>query len=572
MCAKVGITNGDDSGLNQVGSLEEGIRNFNKITTKIDSKTEGLAKAIFGRNISGIKGLENERLQVITNLSKSNTKLPQDSRFKVLKVLRTEINKIIEKIDNTTDAKQIKEYELRVKNYCITESNILKEDYVDNGRLEKDNAGNIKLKEGYKEDPLKRAPAKRKPIPSLQEFQKNKQNKVAPDPSDIRLKPSLYQRLGKQQISPLELDSPVASFNSNNDSQASPSNSHLEPPLLFEDTLTASLSTSPNSSLRSTPPLIQPNIRVTSTDITVTQSPKGKAQFSRYKDTDPFAFDLKLGTNTFQLQGAGLDSKGYIKASGSFGRVFFGEDQTGREVAVKVVTAQPGETIDDLKKEGDFLITMNGSEHIVASSEVGYMEENPPRMFIVMNKIDGEELSSKKGSLSLKNKVKVLKDVALGLQELHNKGIIHRDLKPDNTLVENSNNKARLLDLGISEEAVDRPSDPSGTPLYMSPETLNEKEQGIKSDTYSFGIMMHELLTDEVLGLHNGNVGMRLNSSLTVNHRSYSMRGIPKEASVKIAKLVNSCLNRNPNKRIDDQQLIQDMSKIIKELEKHKEV
>ena len=58
----------------------------------------------------------------------------------------------------------------------------------------------------------------------------------------------------------------------------------------------------------------------------------------------------------------------------------------------------------------------------------------------------------------------------------HNKGIIHRDLKPDNTLVENSNNKARLLDLGISEEAVDRPSDPSGTPLYMSPETLNEKE------------------------------------------------------------------------------------------------
>jgi hypothetical protein len=324
------------------------------------------------------------------------------------------------------------------------------------------------------------------------------------------------------------------------------------------------------------------SLKINASNITVTStSSSGPQSFIKAHNTKlDYSFKLEIGGRKLTLEG--LHGGGQIKAAGAFGRVFFGTDEKGNKVAVKVASpSNPNDSHSkqeaELKKEGSFLCRMNDSDNVLGASEVGYMTGRPPLMFAVMGHVDGQELfdkvTSESNPLKAEQKVSILQDVVSGLQDLHSEGLIHRDLKTENILVDNSTGKALLIDLGLSAETKDKPNNFVGTPQYLSPEVLKGERQGPKSDTYSLGIMIHEIFTPDNDILHepnqetnftDGNSYFRKNGNIKVNAGQYT--GIPRGAQKKIAKLVESCLKCNPNKRPSDEDLMSQLNDIQRSL------
>src|ERR1700755_3123212 len=107
--------------------------------------------------------------------------------------------------------------------------------------------------------------------------------------------------------------------------------------------------------------------------------------------------------------------------------------------------------------------------------------------------------------MSLDEKVAVMREVALAIQEAHRLGIVHRDLKPANVLVERTEDgrwSPVVMDFGLAREATIDPGRteacaPLGTPAYMSPEQARGDLAAVdrRSDVYSLGATLYELLT-----------------------------------------------------------------------------
>src|SRR4029077_12174932 len=80
----------------------------------------------------------------------------------------------------------------------------------------------------------------------------------------------------------------------------------------------------------------------------------------------------------------------------------------------------------------------------------------------------------------------------------HDIGVLHRDLKPANVMIDDNGN-ARILDFGLAGLSEDLPEDElaAGTPAYMAPEQLEGKEQTVRTDIYSLGLVLYELFTGQ---------------------------------------------------------------------------
>jgi hypothetical protein len=319
----------------------------------------------------------------------------------------------------------------------------------------------------------------------------------------------------------------------------------------------------------------QGEFKIRKKDISVNQ-PYNNKDYSfvrNHRTVGDFSFTLKMGSNTYTVQGAGLDSNGCVKASGTFGRVFFGRDQNGRKIAIKVAAVPPSQSMKNLKKEGKFLAMMAGSQNVLGTSEVGYMEGSPPRMFVIMDHIEGSDLydrmNGEEDELSIRESTEALVDIASGLGELHDKGIVHRDIKPKNILIEREAGKAFIVDLGTSASVEERVKDFSGSPLYMSPEAFKKEEQNTSSDLYGFGLMADELFSSEIPGWDKSKIrGFegRMLGDITVNEDRYPLH-MPLQAREKIADLVNSCLKLDPAQRITAKEARKQLSAVLRELD-----
>ena len=120
-------------------------------------------------------------------------------------------------------------------------------------------------------------------------------------------------------------------------------------------------------------------------------------------------------------------------------------------------------------------------------------------LFITMEYVDGEDLATllrRIGKLPQDKAIDVARQLCAALAAAHDQGVIHRDLKPANVMLDGRGN-ARLTDFGIA--AIDDESDErdasSGTPAYMSPEQFNGVGVSKRSDIYSLGLVIYELLT-----------------------------------------------------------------------------
>ncbi len=119
--------------------------------------------------------------------------------------------------------------------------------------------------------------------------------------------------------------------------------------------------------------------------------------------------------------------------------------------------------------------------------------------FLSMEFVDGENLASLQrriGRLAADKAVDIAQQLCAGVAAAHEKGVLHRDLKPENVMLDGQG-KVRITDFGLAglEDSIRGDDVRSGTPAYMSPEQLAGREVTAKSDVYSLGLVLYELLT-----------------------------------------------------------------------------
>jgi serine/threonine-protein kinase len=119
--------------------------------------------------------------------------------------------------------------------------------------------------------------------------------------------------------------------------------------------------------------------------------------------------------------------------------------------------------------------------------------------YIVMEFVEGDSLAQlmKRKRLSLAQVKHVICNAALGLDHAHQNGIFHRDVKPDNIMIAKTG-VVKVMDFGIArivESTLTRTGSVIGTPAYMSPEQVNGEKIDARSDIFSLGVILYELVT-----------------------------------------------------------------------------
>ena len=188
--------------------------------------------------------------------------------------------------------------------------------------------------------------------------------------------------------------------------------------------------------------------------------------------------------------------------AGGMSDVYKAKDHVlGRFVAIKVLKPEFSEDRGFVAKFRTEAQSAAGLEHpnIVNIYDVGSEEG---LHYIVMEYVEGITLKTyieKKGQLSFKEAVSIAIQVARGIEAAHNKQIIHRDIKPQNIMI-STEGKVKVTDFGIARAATSNTisSDVMGSVHYSSPEQARNGFVDGKSDIYSLGIVMYEMVTGRV--------------------------------------------------------------------------
>lgn len=251
--------------------------------------------------------------------------------------------------------------------------------------------------------------------------------------------------------------------------------------------------------------------------------------------------------------------------AGGMGLVYKAIDnKLDREVALKVLSHAPSAHSKEIlrfRQEAKAIAKLN-HPNIVQLYEIG----SEPQPYFAMEYVEGQTLKalSKERKLFPRKTAALIKTIAEAIDEVHKQGVIHRDIKPSNIILDKQKN-VKILDFGIAKlvnrnDDISRTGDLLGTLMYMSPEQANNEAIDFRTDVYSLGATLYELLT--------GKAPFEGDSHVSVYYQILHQdpecpRKVNPNVSVELSAITLKCLEKNPEKRY------RYMSELVKDLDNY---
>lgn len=249
--------------------------------------------------------------------------------------------------------------------------------------------------------------------------------------------------------------------------------------------------------------------------------------------------------------------------AGGMGEVYKAHDaRLDREVAIKVLPSEMSRDEDRLRRFEQEAKATSALNHpnILTVYDIGEHDGSP---FIVSELLEGEELRERldEGSIPIRKVTEYAQQIVSGLSAAHEKGIVHRDLKPENLFI-TKDDRVKILDFGLAKlsepeavatgsedhtrKALTNPGVVMGTVGYMSPEQVRGTQTDHRSDIFSFGVILYEMIT-----------GRR---AFQEESLAETMSAIAKEEPAEITesnpnvnpaleRIVRRCLEKKPDRR-----------------------
>jgi Protein kinase domain/WD40-like Beta Propeller Repeat len=250
--------------------------------------------------------------------------------------------------------------------------------------------------------------------------------------------------------------------------------------------------------------------------------------------------------------------------AGGMGEVYRARDtKLNRDVALKVLSesiAHDANRVARFRREAQILASLN-HPHI---GGIYGLEDAAGVAVLVLELVEGPTLADRigRGALPLHEAVSIARQIALALEAAHEQGIVHRDLKPANIKVR-PDGAVKVLDFGLARSNDPTSPDPSGpthtmpdlsqagvilgTARYMSPEQAAGKRVDRRSDIWSFGVVLFEMLTGE----HVFDGESTAHVIAAVLRAEPNWTALPAATPVSLRRLLRRCLEKDRKRRLD---------------------
>jgi serine/threonine protein kinase len=253
-----------------------------------------------------------------------------------------------------------------------------------------------------------------------------------------------------------------------------------------------------------------------------------------------------------------------LLGKGGMGEVYRARDlKLKREVAIKILPeefSRDADRVSRFQREAETLASLN-HPNIANIYDLG--DQNGSR-YLVLELVEGETLADRiaRGPIPVKDVLDIAKHICEALEAAHEKGIIHRDLKPANVKI-TPEGKVKVLDFGLAKAMENAPGSTAlsnsptmlsgtmggmilGTAAYMSPELAGGKVADRRSDIWSFGAVLYEMLRGKK-AFDGDSVADTL---ATVMKTDPDWSALPQDTPASIHKLVRRCLTRDRKQRL----------------------
>ena len=247
--------------------------------------------------------------------------------------------------------------------------------------------------------------------------------------------------------------------------------------------------------------------------------------------------------------------------AGGMGEVYRARDtRLGRDVAIKVLPESLAKDVERLRRFEQEARTIAALNHpnILAIHDIGTYDGSP---FLVSELLEGETLRSKleAGPLPARRAIDYALGIAHGLAAAHEKGIVHRDLKPENIFI-TRDGRVKVLDFGLAKlvqpeerntpeatlTAATMPGVIMGTVGYMSPEQVRAQATDHRSDIFSFGAVLYEMISGK--RAFHGQSGIETMNAI-VKEEPPELTGTGLQVSPALERITRRCLEKSPEHR-----------------------
>jgi len=263
-----------------------------------------------------------------------------------------------------------------------------------------------------------------------------------------------------------------------------------------------------------------------------------------------------MNKNEFESLFAGKYEYIRLLGKGGFAEVYLARDKMlEREVAIKILLSQYSEDTEIKERfiREARLYAKLDHKNVIPVYDTGIINGNA---FIVMKYIKGQslkELINSGKKIDFIEIKKIIRDLADALNYIHENGIVHRDIKPANILIENRTGKYYIADFGIarseSSNTLTQTGLIIGTPHYLSPEQIKGKRTDNRSDIYSFGAMLYELVSGRAIFQGVSSIEILYQH---VNEEPEDIKKLVPNCPDEIVFVIQKCLEKDPNNRFQN--------------------